>query len=139
MYAKSRKTLDSFTQTNQDTAYAVFRVLFGLLFSFHGMQKVFGWFTANASQPLLSLMGVVGVIELVGGLLIALGVFTRTAAFASAIVMVGAFFKAHFTFANPLPIANRGELAVLYLIAFAFVCFMGDGKFALRGLWQKKR
>lgn len=138
MYTKTRKKIDTFTESHHQTAYSVFRVLFGILFSFHGMQKVFGWFTANGAQPLFSLMGVVGVIELVGGLLIALGLFTRTAAFASGIVMIGAFFKAHFTLANPIPIANRGELALVYLVGFIFLCFAGDGKYSLRKMFGRK-
>lgn len=129
--------INNFASANTDYAYVIFRVLIGALFSFHGMQKLFGWFTQNGAQPLLSLMGVVGVIELIGGVFILLGLFSRVSAVVSGIVMIVAYFKAHFTIANPIPIANRGELALVYLAAFIFIAFAGSGKCSLDKFFKK--
>lgn len=125
-------------QRYNDHAYAVFRVMIGVLFMFHGLQKVFGIYAQNGAQEMLSFMWWVGIIEFLGGLLVALGLLTGVAAAASAAVMVGAFFKAHFTLANPVPIANRGELALVYLAAFLFIAFEGGGRFSLDNLWCGK-
>jgi putative oxidoreductase len=132
--------VDAFKAKYNDLFYAVFRVVVGVLFMFHGLQKVFGFFTENGAQPILggkmaflglNLMWVAGVIEFLGGLLIALGLFTAVAAFLSSVVMVAAFFISHFTLENPVPILNRGELALVYLAAFLFILFEGGGKYSL--------
>ena len=132
--------IDAFKAKYNDVFYAVFRVVIGVLFMFHGLQKVFGLFTENGAQPILggnlaflglNLMWVAGVIEFLGGLFIALGLFTAVAAFLSSIVMMTAFFLSHFTLENPIPILNRGELAIVYLAAFLFIMVEGGGKYAL--------
>ncbi len=109
--------------------YFVFRVFVGLMFTQHGVQKLFG-LLGGTQVELVSLMGLAGVIELVGGLLIALGLFTRFAAFFSACDMVGAWFISHI--ANGwIPILNKGELALLYFAAFLVIMVYGAKKWGL--------
>ncbi len=95
--------------------YFVFRVVIGLLFLLHGIPKLQGVF--GGKTAVLSLMSLAGVVEVVGGILIVLGLLTRYAAAVSAIQMVFAYFMVHAP--NGLsPIANRGEPAVLFFVAF---------------------
>jgi putative oxidoreductase len=96
-------------------AYAVMRIVVGLLFFCHGLQKVFGLFGGvnGAAAPLLSLLGIAGLIELITGALIAVGFATGTAAFIASGQMATAYFAGHFP-AGFWPIRNDGELAVLY-------------------------
>ena len=98
--------------------YALLRIVAGLLFACHGAQKLLGIFGGVGGQPggtvaLLSLMGLAGVIELVGGLLIALGILTSYTAFIASGQMASAYFMGHFP-RGFWPIQNDGELAVLY-------------------------
>jgi putative oxidoreductase len=130
--------IDAFRAQHNDVFYAIFRVMIGVLFAFHGAQKLFGWPGEGVGNPLTSLMGVVGIIELAGGLLIALGLLTSALATISGIVMIAAFFTAHFTLENPLPIANRGELALVYLAAFLYIVFEGGGKHSLDAKLRKR-
>jgi putative oxidoreductase len=111
------------------TAYALMRIVFGLLFLCHGLQKLVGAFGGHR-VPLASLLGAAAVIETFGGLLIALGVFTSVVAFICSGEMAFAFFTTHFP-RGPLPIRNGGELAVLYCFAFLFIAAMGSGRWAL--------
>ncbi|MEZ5420744.1 MAG: DoxX family protein [Vicinamibacterales bacterium] len=114
------------------TIYALLRIVAGVLFSFHGFQKLFGLFGAAAPMPLLSQMGLAGVIEGVGGVCIALGVFTSPIAFLASGQMAVAYFQAHAP-RGPLPIGNGGELAVLFCWVFLFIAASGTGKWGLRG------
>ena len=105
--------------------YVLLRIVAGLLFACHGAQKLFGVFGGlggqpGASVPLFSLMGLAGCIELVGGLLIALGVLTSFAAFIASGQMAFAYFMQHFP-RGFWPIQNGGELAVLYCFLFLYL------------------
>jgi putative oxidoreductase len=123
--------IQSFRQQYNDVFYALFRVLIGVLFICHGAQKLFGAFSDSGAQPLFSLMGAAGVIELVGGVLIALGLLTGVASAVCAATMICAFFIAHFTLGNPVPLVNRGELALVFLCAFIFILLAGGGRYSL--------
>jgi putative oxidoreductase len=105
--------------------YALFRVVLGFLFLFHGLQKIFGMFGGQA-VPLASMFGVAGIIELVGGVLVMIGLFTRVAAFICSGEMAAAYFMAHFP-KGLVPIQNGGELAALYCFAFLYVAARGAG------------
>src|SRR6185503_4148968 len=89
--------------------YALLRIISGLMFAMHGSQKLFG-IPGNTPPIDAPLMKVAGVIELVGGLMIALGLLAGYAAFITSGMMAVAFFKQHFQTDNILPILNRGEL-----------------------------
>ena len=117
--------------------YALFRIVAGLMFAQHGAQKLLGWFGGNAVSSLFSLMGVAGMIELVGGLAIALGFFTRLASVGGIAVMIGALATVHFP--NGLvPIVNKGELALLFLACFLVTVVHGNGKWSLEQSLLKK-
>lgn len=105
--------------------YALMRAAFGFLFLFHGLQKMFGLFGGRTAE-LLSLRGLAGVIELVAGMLIMLGWFTRPAAFIASGEMAAAYFLSHYPTAF-WPIQNRGELAALYCFAFLYIAARGAG------------
>ncbi len=113
--------------------YFLFRVLAGLLFFFHGGQKLFGWFGGaggNGAVTLVSLFGLAGIIEFLGGLVIVLGLFSRLAATIAAVEMLIAFFMMHFPQGwNPL--LNMGEAAVLYFAAFLVLIAYGNGRWSL--------
>ncbi len=99
--------------------YNLMRLAFGLLFLCHGAQKLFGVFGGQRVE-LAGLMGVGGVIEFVGGSLIAIGLLTRLAAFICAGEMAAAYLMFHAPKAA-LPIQNQGELALLYMFTRAGV------------------
>ena len=109
--------------------YALMRVVFGFLFIFHGLQKIFGIFGGRTAE-LLSLRGLAGVIELVAGALIMIGWFTRPAAFIASGEMAVAYFLSHYP-AGFWPIQNRGELAALYCFAFLYIAARGAGPFSV--------
>lgn len=108
-----RRIFDKIADNHAHQLYAVFRILAGILFFQHGTQKLFGWFTTNAPVKLMSLFGVAGAIEVVAGVLIVLGLFTRYAAFVVAVEMLVAYFMMHLP-KGYVPVQNGGELALLY-------------------------
>lgn len=111
------------------STYAALRIVSGLAFTFHGVQKVFGILTDH--QPsLVSQVGLGGVIELVAGVLIAVGLFTRPAAFLSSGTMAVAYTQFHWKFAFDKefwPAMNHGELSLIYAFLFLFVAAQGAG------------
>jgi putative oxidoreductase len=115
-------------------AYAAMRIVIGLLFFCHGLQKVFGLFGGvnGAAAPLLSLFGVAGVIELIAGSLITIGWFTVVAAFIASGEMAAAYFIAHFP-KSFWPIQNGGEEAVFYCFVFLYMATRGAGIWSIDG------
>jgi putative oxidoreductase len=112
-----------------EALYAALRVIAGLMFAVHGAQKVLGEF-GGQKAPLASLFGLAGLIELVGGVLIAIGLFTSWAAFIASGEMAVAYFKVHAP-QGALPIQNQGELAVLYCFVFLYVAARGTGRYGV--------
>ena len=129
--------LDKYFRAHHDKLYVVFRVIVGLLFFVHGGQKIFGWFGAKGAVPIASMFGAAGVIELVVGLLIAVGLFSRLAALVGGLEMIAAYLIAHVP-KGILPYENGGELALLYLAAFFVVIITGNGKANLEKVFCKK-
>jgi len=112
---------------------SVLRIMTGLLFLEHGMQKLLAFppRPAGASGPdLMSLLGVQGCLELVGGLLIVLGLFTEPAAFILAGDMAFAYFISHFP-RNFFPMLNGGDAAILYSFVFLYLAMAGGGPWSL--------
>ena len=112
--------------------YAILRIVVGLLFFCHGLQKVFGWFGGvnGAAAPLLSLLGIAGLIEIVTGALIAVGFATRTAAFIASGEMAVAYFIGHFP--NGFwPIQNGGEESVFYCFVFLYMATRDAGMWSV--------
>jgi putative oxidoreductase len=110
--------------------HAIMRIVIGLLFMQHGAQKILGWFGGvdgnGMTPPLMSQFGLAGVLELVGGFLIVIGLFTRIVAFILSGEMAVAYFMAHLP-RGVVPILNGGELAALYCFVFLFFAFNGAG------------
>jgi len=122
--------------------YATLRIVAGAMFAFHGTQKILGWHS-QFMPPMGSQLWVGGLIELVGGTLIALGLLTRPAAFLTAGQMAVAYIQFHWKFALAngmwLPGINKGELAVVYCFLFLFIAARGSGTVAaLGGRTQKQ-
>lgn len=109
--------------------YSLTRIVVGFLFLCHGAQKLFGAF-GGPPVEMNALLWVAGVIELAGGLLIALGLFTGWVAFICSGQMAVAYFLAH-QGQGLLPIVNRGELAALYAWVFLLFASKGDGAWSL--------
>ncbi len=121
--------------------YSALRIVAGAMFAFHGMQKIFGWHSPFM-PPAGSQIWFAGIIELLGGTLIALGLLTRPAAFLASGEMAVAYFQFHWKFAVAqgmwLPTLNKGELAVLYCFLFLFIAARGSGGLAALGGRRRK-
>ena len=118
-----------------DQAYALLRIISGFLFSFHGMQKVFGLLT-EMQPPVGSQLWIGGVIELVAGIAIMAGLGARIAAFIASGEMAVAYFQFHWKFqmgAAFFPVVNKGELAALYCFVFLFIATKGAGIWSIDG------
>ena len=117
-----------------DVTLGLLRIVAGLLFMQHGVQKLFGLFGGvgpnGGTVELMSLMGLAGILETVGGLLIVLGLFTRPVAFLLSGEMAVAYFMAHLP-QSFIPIENGGELAALYSFVFLFLSAAGPGAFSI--------
>jgi putative oxidoreductase len=116
-------------------AYAALRIVAGFLFTFHGVQKIFGLVGGTAVEP-MSRFGAAGFIELIGGVLIAVGLFTSPAAFIASGEMAFAYFLAHQP-KGTWPIQNAGELAVLYCFLFLYIATRGGGLASIDSLRRK--
>jgi len=114
---------------------SVLRIVAGLLFLQHGCAKLLHvpYQAMFAHLPLMSLLGAQGVIELVGGGLLTIGLFSRPVAFIMCGDMAVAFFIAHFP-RNWLPILNGGDLAVLFCFTFLYLWVAGPGPWSLDAL-----
>lgn len=122
-------------------ALSAFRIVFGLLFTVHGTQKLLGFPTAmpTGTVPVGTWpYWYAGVIELVLGLLILTGLFTRIAAFIASGEMAYAYFSAHQPKAL-WPIDNGGELAVMNCFAFLLLVFIGGGSIALDSVIRRRK
>lgn len=116
----------------QDVSLSLLRIAAGLIFWQHGAQKLFGWLGGEQVE-LLSLMGLAGVLEFFGGILILVGLFTRPVAFVLSGEMAVAYFMAH----QPrglMPIQNGGELAALFAFVFLMLSAFGPGSLSLDDL-----
>lgn len=121
-----------------DPVYCLMRLIVGLLFACHGGQKILGFPPVAKAMQLDTLGMVGGYIELICGFLIALGLFTRFAAFLACGMMAVAYFMVH-SKGGFFPIINRGESAVGYCFVFLYMFFYGGGRFSLDALIFKRR
>ncbi|WP_319433267.1 DoxX family protein [Mycobacterium sp. RTGN5] len=125
--------LDARLDRNAPAALSLFRIIFGLLFLFEGLSKIFGWPIAPGGGP--APVGAwpywyAGIIELILGTLITVGFFTRIAAFIACGEMAFAYFTQHIEISF-WPIVNGGELAVALCFGFLLLVFTGGGAYAL--------
>lgn len=121
----------------RSTLQGILRIAAGLLFMQHGAQKLFGALggfggTPGGTAELFSMMGLAGVVEFFGGLLVVVGLMTRPVALICSVQMIVAYFMAHQP-EGGFPIQNGGELALLYAFVFAFFVTAGPGSFSLDG------
>jgi putative oxidoreductase len=134
--------LPSTLQSYTPYGLAALRIVTAYLFIQHGTAKLFG-FPHQAmfdNLQLFSLMGIAGVMEIVGGALLAVGLFTRSTAFVLSGLMAVAYFMAHAPQGNVLaPMLTGGELAALYSFVFLLFMFSGPGALSIDGRKRKVR
>lgn len=126
----------------QPQVLSILRIMAGLLFLSAGLQKWFGIPVASpsfANITLASMLGIAGLIEIVGGALVTVGLYTRAAAF----IMSGEMAVAYWYYANRpakgfMPIQNGGTLEVLFCFVFFYLIFAGAGPWSIDALWRKK-
>ena len=109
------------------------RIMTGLLFLAHGTVKLFAWPVAMdwfKDLQIFSLMGLAGILETVGGILIILGLFTRPTAFILSGMMAVAYFMGH-AGQGFWPIVNQGELAIMFSFVFLYLAAAGGGTLSL--------
>ena len=113
-------------------SYALLRIAAGFMFLFHGIQKLFGEFTTKPMPAVGTQMWFGGIIELVTGVLVCAGLFTRPAAFLASGMCAVAYWQFHaLGKGSLLPIVNGGELAAVYCFAFLFIAARGGGDVSL--------
>jgi putative oxidoreductase len=115
-------------------ALSLLRIVSAYLFLLHGSAKLLGMpkIEMFANLQLTSPSGISGIIELVGGALVLIGLFTRPAAFVMSGTMAFAYFIAHASGGNPLfPLMNGGEAAVLFCFVFLFIAAAGAGPWSV--------
>ena len=121
----------------REEAYALLRIVVGLLFLWHGAQKLFGFPKDAPSGAPDFVIYVGGPIELVGGVLVMVGLFTRWAAFLCSGMMAVAYWMAHGS-RGLFPLVNGGELAALYCFVFLLIAAQGAGRWSVDGRYSRR-
>jgi putative oxidoreductase len=114
-----------------EQCYALMRIVTGLLFLWHGSQKLFGFPKESGDMPGF-ITYVAGPIELAAGILVAIGLFTRPVAFIASGLMAAAYWMAHGP-NHVFPLLNGGELSALYCFVFLFISARGAGIWSVEG------
>ena len=117
---------------------AVLRIAVAILLMQHGGQKLFNYPAGHGTVPLQSLLGVAGILELGGGALLLVGLFTRPVAFILSGQMAVAYFMAHAKHGF-WPVQNGGELAVVYCFIFLYLSAAGAGALSIDGLRKGRK
>ena len=119
-------------------AFALLRIVSGLMFMIHGTSKLLGWPPSKMGTfSIASMPGIAGVIELVCGALIVVGLMTGIAAFIASGEMAVAYFTVHAK-GGLWPIQNQGELAVLYCFVFLYFAAHGGGIWSIDSVLRKR-
>jgi putative oxidoreductase len=119
-------------------ALAALRIVAALLFIEHGTQKLFGFPpTDHAIGFALTMPGIAGILEVLGGALVLVGLFTRPAAFILSGQMAVAYWMAHAP-QSPFPVLNHGDGAILFCFIFLYLVFAGPGAFSLDAIVRKR-
>lgn len=126
-----------FMSTCNPHAYALMRGVVGFLFLWHGVQKLFNFPAGMPADVPAYIIYIAGPVELCCGLLVMIGLWTRTAAFLASGQMAAAYWIAHGTHAL-LPIQNNGELAALYCFVFLFIATQGGGNWSVDALQNRR-
>lgn len=109
---------------------SILRIVAALIFMAHGTAKLLGFPASEMSPAAFSLPWLAGVIELVGGALLAIGLYSRAAAFVMSGTMAAAYFLAHAP-QSFYPVLNGGDAAILYCFVFLYIVFAGPGPWSL--------
>ena len=128
----------SWLQRWQPQLLAILRIVTGLLFVEHATQKFLAFPVPFPIQPLPPMLVAAGVIELVGGALVTIGLFTRLAAFIASGEMAFAYFIMHFP-QGFWPAANKGEAAILFCFVFLYLAAAGPGAWSVDGARLRSR
>lgn len=125
----------SVVETWAPRALAILRIVAALVFMAHGTQKLFGFPYPPSGNfpPAMSLPWIAAYIELIGGLMLLLGVFVRPAAFIMSGTMAVAYWMAHAP-RSPFPVNNGGDAAILYCFLFLYIFVVGGGSWTLQSL-----
>ena len=128
--------MDRWLGRYSEPLYSIMRLVVGLLFSFHGAQKLFGAFGGQqmVSNPRMLLAGIIEI----AGLLVAVGLVASWAAFIASGEMAVAYFTVHAP-GGLFPIVNKGELAVLYCFVFLYIAARGSGRWSVDSLLRGHR
>jgi putative oxidoreductase len=122
----------TFMRTYEPQTYALLRIVTGFLFLWHGTQKLIGFPPGMPPGVPAFIIWVAGPIELFGGILVMIGLFTRWAAFLCSGLMAFAYWMGHGTKAL-LPVMNQGEPAVMYCFVFLYIAARGAGIWSIEG------
>jgi putative oxidoreductase len=120
----------------QPQILALLRIVAGLLFLEHGLSKFFAFPVPFPVHPLPPMLVAAGAIELIAGLLVTLGLFTRLAAFIASGEMAVGYFIGHFP-KSPWPVANMGEGAILFCFIFLYIAAAGPGAWSVDAMRMK--
>ena len=125
---------DGMSQPLPSIALGLLRIMSGFLLMPHGAQKLFGFLAdPDKTKPeLFTQMGLAGVLEFFGGLLLLVGFMTRPVAFLLSGMMAVGYFQMHFS-SGFWPLQNKGELAVVYCFVFLFFAAAGGGAWSIDG------
>ena len=136
------KRFSELAESVEPWAYAALRIVVGAMLCCHGIGKLFGGLGPPHPEA-LSQLWIGGVIEFVGGELVALGLCTRCAAFVASCMLAVAYFQFHWKLHTGdlqfLPIINKGELAVAYCFVFFYIFARGPGRLSLDGVIRGRR
>src|SRR5262245_24149768 len=113
------------------------RIVSGLIFLEHGTSKYLNFPPTGRPTDIASLSGAAGLLDLVGGVLLVLGLFTRPVAFLLSGEMAVAYFVAHFP-RNFFPLLNGGDAAILYCFVFLYLAFAGGGAWSVDAMLQRR-
>ena len=122
----------------EQVALNLLRIASGFLFFQHGAQKIFGYPGGEPIGDFFGMMGLAGMLELVGGVMLVMGLFSRPVAFILSGEMAWAYFQVHAP-GGFWPILNGGEAAAVYSFLFLYIAARGGGVFSLDGIRQLRK